>query len=137
MIKTRILFSGLPDAISTGLLAGLSWTLWAVLANLDAGYHSAIKAGIVQFTASFLIGCVLTTICAYFLKKKSLRYYRVLLAIIVPVSIQVVLQYGFHATMHTPHVFRTIAPVVFVALVWVIFYSARMLKKEHESTLSI
>lgn len=121
-----------PDWVGAGLVAGLGWAIWAVVANYPAGMPPAIKAGATQFILSFIVASSLTTICARMFSLTAIKTIDISLAITAPLIFQFSFQYGLHYLAGTPYIIKTITPVMCVGLIWVSFYTRRLAKQQRE-----
>ena len=118
----------LPDWVGAGLVAGLMWAVWAFYANYPAGAEAALRASGTQFVLSFIVAGSLTSICAYMFQLTEQPVLRLLGALTVPLVFQFTFQYALHYATGTPYIIKTITPVMCVGLIWVSFYTRRLLR---------
>ncbi len=129
-----------PDWVGAGIVAGLVWASWAIVANYPAGWSPAIRAGLTQFALSFIVASSLTSICVYMFRISSVTIYKYILAISVPLIFQFCFQYSLHYLSGTPYIIKTLTPVMCIGLLWVTFYTRRLSKEapnENNDSISL
>ncbi len=130
MNKTYL--SWLPDWVGVGIIAGLMWGAWALVANYEAGMKAALMAGATQFTMSFITASGITILVEKLLEKLLGSTLRIPLAMGIPIALIFAAQYGAHSLTGTPNIIITILPALTMGSAWCIVHGIKLLKLEQQ-----
>ncbi len=123
-----------PRWLPAAPAAFVLWALWAAYSNAEHGMATAVRAGLVQGTASFAITIYLTLSVAWLFRRCRIPHLRLVVPVLGTVAVTGSFLVLLHHLVGTPEIFATVAPPITVAALYCAYVNASLLRTKAQPT---
>ena len=112
----------------SAFLAFLLWSAWAFFINVES--DNVIISALSQGVASFIITLIMIKLLVYFYKLFPKGGWYFILPSLATVGITSSFVVLIHFMVHTENIFYTVLPTVFVALLFALYTTKKIIEEE-------